>query len=150
MKNYKKIILLSIIVSTAIMSCEKENLNNIGSAETPSVESNKNQIQQKSGVSWSINYGDLEDELVAIVNNTTGDFDDDLIIIQKNLVNETYDFEVEVGASSSMPLPSPEKIVCEGNGYSFASCVRDHLDEHGGCVIIRGNSDDGYTADDDC
>ncbi|MBR9831437.1 hypothetical protein GYB57_04760 [bacterium] len=157
MKKLIKGALFFALVGTVIVGCEQEeSIKPISNNDHASqkVKVKNTQTDKSNDLQWEVTPEDLEDE----VYNLTVDFSDDpdyeeaTITITPIPQSSNYLFSLDIDGMAGNPNlpPTPEKIVCEGSGYSFAKCVGNWLDANpNGCLLICNDGNGGYTADDD-
>ena len=145
----------SLLIAAAVLfSCEKEEAktNVESSNDVTEITENKQKTSEedsssKNNQTWYVHEDDLIDELMAMQKfNEDANFSNKLLVVKKADHKENeYAFTL---VDKDEDIIEPE-VVCEGGGYDFATCVRDWLEEHEGCLTISGE-DGEYVADDDC
>ena len=124
-------------ISVIWVSCGKENI------DSPAIES----INTQDTKSYTIPKDHLEKELQALMEGREkGNFQYNKAKIKYLLASNEY--EIIIADRDDIPTV----VVCQGSGYSFASCVGNWLEANPDlCLVITYDSSSGdYSADDDC
>ncbi len=130
-----------LFLGVSMLSCEKEIAQN----NPPNEEQN---IQEK--ISWSVPIQNLEQELNAIFSEDIETWEEMGIKKESSLLIETTKDKVYFYVLSSSNSIISKKIVCEGSGYSFASCAKAWLEENPKRCLTIWYEGETFYADDDC
>ncbi len=159
MKKLIKGALFLALVGTIMVGCEKdESQPNQSSINNQSITTKTKNSVNKSAetMTYTINREDIEDEVLTITDETFNSTflsenpNSWVTIVPSDVPNQMTVTIMPNGDDNGNPVtPSPDKIVCSGSGYSFASCVSDWFDNNpDGCLAIT-QSNGTYSADDE-